>query len=160
MKIIVVLLPIVVLMPKIASAILNPKNQIEKNSDKRITEVVFLLWISINNIPVSLFPTPGGPDIARTSGSALPDFLLNSHPAIELVIASSALFWPPIIRSKLSRSKGKFRCQWACPTLSSSFQCIKRITIITNETGLWHKNLWDTASAISGTKGHSGHRNP
>jgi hypothetical protein len=91
--IVIVLPPIVVLLPKIASAILNPKNQKEKHiSDKRIMEVVFLAWISINTRPVSLFPTPGGPDIARTSGSTLPDFLRNSHPAIELVIVSSALF--------------------------------------------------------------------
>ena len=90
---VIVLPPIVVLLPKIASAILNPENQKEKHiSDKRIMEVAFLPWISINTGPVSLFPTPGGPDIARTSGSTLPDFLRNSHPAIELVIVSSALF--------------------------------------------------------------------
>ena len=85
--------PIVELMPKMASAILNPRNHMKKTfSERRVVGVVFLSSIGIYIRPVSLFPTPGGPDIARTSGSTLPDFLRNSHPAIALVMVSSALF--------------------------------------------------------------------
>ena len=51
--------------------------------------------------PVSLFPTPVGPEIARTSGFDKPIFLLNSQEAIEFVIALTAAVCPAIAFGKL-----------------------------------------------------------
>jgi hypothetical protein len=53
--------------------------------------------------PVSLFPTPVGPEIARTSGFDNPIFLLNSQEAIEFVMALTAAVCPAIAFGKLVR---------------------------------------------------------
>ena len=49
-------------------------------------------------LPVSLFPTPFGPTIARTKGS---DFLFDSHIEKAFTILCKPATWPAILFSRL-----------------------------------------------------------